>query len=190
MPILVKTADEGRFTLLNKAGEELFGFSRDLMIGKTPQDIYGPERAAYVLALDKEVLHSDKAVVSLDHFIPTSDRGTRHVTSKKVTIRGSDGKPEYLLSVIDDVTEKREAERRIAHMAHYDLLTDLPNRAAFNECLNSKLEMAKTSRKRFAVLCMDLDGFKEVNDVYGHAVGDLLLRSVADRLPTAFLSPG
>jgi diguanylate cyclase (GGDEF)-like protein/PAS domain S-box-containing protein len=182
MPILVKTAKDSRFMLLNKAGEELFGFNRDHVIGKTPHEVYGETRANYVLALDREALLSDKPVISLDHKIPTSERGIRMVTSKKVSIKGSDGQPEYLLSVIDDVTERREAERQIVHMAHNDLLTDLPNRAAFNECLSATLKLAEADGRTFAIMCMDLDNFKEVNDVYGHAVGDLLLRHVADRL--------
>jgi diguanylate cyclase (GGDEF)-like protein/PAS domain S-box-containing protein len=182
MPILVKTAKDSRFMLLNKAGEDLFGFSRDYIIGKIPHEVYDETRANSVLALDKEALHSDKPIVALDHFIPTSKRGVRIVTSKKVAIKGSNGKPEYLLSVIDDVTERREAERRISHMALNDLLTDLPNRAAFNERLSTTLKEAGADRRSFAIMCMDLDNFKEVNDVYGHAVGDLLLRQVAGRL--------
>jgi diguanylate cyclase (GGDEF)-like protein len=82
----------------------------------------------------------------------------------------------------EDVTEWMEAEQRIAHMAHSDSLTDLPNRAAFNECLASWLRLAQAKGGSLAVLCMDLDRFKQVNDVYGHTVGDLLLCRVADRL--------
>lgn len=182
MPILVKTAKDSRFMLLNKAGEDLFGVNRDHLIGKTPHEVYEEKRANYVLALDSEVLRSDKPVVTLDHVISTPERGDRTVTSKKVAIKGSDGRPEYLLSVIDDVTERREAERRISHMALNDLLTDLPNRAAFNNRINATLEEASANSRSFAIMCMDLDNFKEVNDVYGHAIGDRLLRQVADRL--------
>lgn len=182
MPILVKTANDSRFILLNKAGEELFGFNRDHIIGKTPHEVYDNERANSVLALDKKALLSDKPVAVLDHYIPTPKRGVRTVTSKKVAIKGRDGQPEYLLSVLDDVTERREAERRIAYMALNDLLTDLPNRASFAEHLCAVLKAATASKGSFAIMCMDLDNFKEVNDVYGHAIGDLLLRQVADRL--------
>ena len=67
--------------------------------------------------------------------IKHSGNGIRIVTSRKVAIRDDDGKPQYLLSLLEDVTERKRAEQRIAHMAHYDTLTDLPNRAAFNEWL-------------------------------------------------------
>jgi diguanylate cyclase (GGDEF)-like protein/PAS domain S-box-containing protein len=184
MPILVKTAKESRFTLLNRAAEELFGFSRDDIVGKVPQDVYEPAHADYVSAQDRKALLSLEPIIGLDHFIPTAKRGVRVVTSNMVVIRGSDEQPEYLLSVIDDVTDRRETEQRIAHMAHSDSLTDLPNRAAFNERVASTLKLAEAEGKRFAILCMDLDGFKGINDVYGHAVGDSLLCCVADRLRT------
>ncbi len=85
----------------------------------------------------------------------------------------------------EDVTERRRAEKQIAHMAHHDLLTDLPNRAAFIERFAAVLDHAVASGGSFAVLCIDLDRFKEVNDVFGHTVGDGLLREVARLLRTA-----
>ena len=182
MPIVVKTAKEGRFTLLNRAGEGLFGFSRDHIIGKTPHEVYDKKRADRVVAQDKESLLSDQPLVIRDQSIPTSEPGARFVNTTKVTIQGDDGKPEYLLTLMDDVTDRRQAEQRIEHMAHSDSLTDLPNRAAFNECMASTLRLAEAKGRSFAILCMDLDNFKEVNDVYGHTVGDLLLCRVADRL--------
>jgi diguanylate cyclase (GGDEF)-like protein len=86
------------------------------------------------------------------------------------------------VSTHEDVTEQCRAEIRIAYLAHHDVLTDLPNRAAFAEQLATMLETAKTSGENFAVCCIDLDRFKEVNDVFGHAIGDGLLRAVAERL--------
>jgi diguanylate cyclase (GGDEF)-like protein/PAS domain S-box-containing protein len=185
LPILVKTAKENRFTLLNRAGEELFGISRDHIIGKTPQDVYEPARADEILARDKEALLSVEPVATRDHSIPTAKRGDRLVTTKKVAIRGSDGQPEYLLTLFDDVTERREAEQRIVRMAHYDTLTELPNRATFNETLDATINRATTTGEQFAILSIDFDGFKEINDTYGHMVGDGLLREIARRLQVA-----
>jgi diguanylate cyclase (GGDEF)-like protein len=86
------------------------------------------------------------------------------------------------VSTHEDITARRHAEQRIAHMAHHDALTDLPNRAAFTERLASTLERAKEGSDSFALLCIDLDRFKEVNDVFGHSTGDALLLEVSRRL--------
>jgi diguanylate cyclase (GGDEF)-like protein/PAS domain S-box-containing protein len=185
MPILVKTVKDGRFALSNRASEELFGFKHDEVIGKSPHDIHDKALADVIMARDKESLLSDHSILSRDFTVTTSKRGTRTLVSKRAIIKGDDGNPEYYLSVLDDVTERRQSEQRIAHMAHSDSLTDLPNRIAFNERLALTLSTAEAEGKGFAILCIDLDDFKEVNDVYGHTVGDLLLCRVADRLRTA-----
>lgn len=184
MPMVVKTIKDGRFTLINKASLELHGYQREDVIGKTLSDIFPEEHASLIAARDAECLQSGHPTVIGNHLIHTP-KGTRLVTSTKVAIPGNDGTPEYLLTLIEDVTERKQVEKQIAHMAHSDSLTDLPNRAAFNERLNVTLKMAEAEQRSFAILCMDLDGFKGINDIYGHAVGDLLLCQIADRLRAA-----
>jgi diguanylate cyclase (GGDEF)-like protein len=88
------------------------------------------------------------------------------------------------MSLAGAFADKRAAER-IAHMAHHDPLTGLPNRAAFATHFATVLDRSAAARSSFAILCIDLDRFKEINDLFGHSAGDLVLREVSDRLLTA-----
>ena len=97
---------------------------------------------------------------------------------RRVAFDGRDG---YLVAIVD-ITERRKAEARIAHMAHHDGLTNLPNRDFYQDHLRQALERSQPGNKRVAVLCVDLDLFKNVNDSFGHPMGDRLLKLVAERL--------
>src|SRR5665647_1888055 len=192
VPILVKDmpgslddASQCRYSLINRAGEELFGVSRTQMIGKTADEVYPKEQADFVIAEANNTLRSHQPTVIRDHEIHTTGNGTRLVTAKSIAVRGDDGKAQYLLTVLGDMTERRRTEQRIAHMAHYDNLTDLPNRAAFNEYFAATLDRAAKSGEQFAILSLDVDHFKEANDSYGHSVGDALLREAARRMQAA-----
>jgi len=83
------------------------------------------------------------------------------------------------------VTERTRAEERIAYLAYHDTITELPNRPAFTNHFASTVEQSAALGKSFAVLSIDLDRFKEVNDVFGHSIGDALLRQLSARLKAA-----
>jgi predicted signal transduction protein with EAL and GGDEF domain len=85
------------------------------------------------------------------------------------------------VAMIEDITERTRAEEKIAHLAHYDPLTDLPNRALFRERLEQALKAVRPG-EQLSVLYIDIDEFKGVNDALGHAVGDEFLKGVAERL--------
>ena len=175
--LLVKEAKSGRYIFINRAGESFLGASKDEVIGKTTAELHPPERAAIIIARDRAALQSGHLTVDTLTFQSLTGQA-REVISKRIAIRGSDGEQEYLMNVVEDVTERRRNESRIEHLAHHDSLTDLPNRAALKIHLAKALEGASETGDKFAVLCVDLDRFKEVNDLYGHAAGDSVLLEI------------
>jgi diguanylate cyclase (GGDEF)-like protein/PAS domain S-box-containing protein len=183
-PIIVKDISNLRYLLINRAAEIYLGDERATILGKTSAEFMPKVSAEMIDAEDQKLIASGQIAFLDEHTVVTPGNGTRIVTATRLPVKGADGKLQYIISVIQDVTERKRNEQRIAHMAHHDALTDLPNRAAFNECIAATLELAAVSGESFAVLCIDLDRFKAVNDVFGHAVGDALLREASRRLET------
>ena len=181
--IFAKKATDRRYVLANRACEDFWGIPRHKILGRTAWEIYSKDEAERITVRDEELLGSHEPLFDV-HSFTTPGNATRIVNAKRLLVRSKDGKGKYLIGLIEDVTERKRAEERIAYLAYHDMVTDLPNRPAFTERLTSVLDRSAESGKRFAVLSIDLDRFKEVNDVFGHSIGDALLREVSRRLQT------
>jgi len=105
-------------------------------------------------------------------------------------VRDSHGVLSHYIAVITDFSERKRAEAQIEHMARYDFLTGLPNRVVLEEALAQTIERSGVAGQRFALLFVDLDRFKNINDTHGHSAGDQVLRAVANRLQAVVGSDG
>jgi diguanylate cyclase (GGDEF)-like protein/PAS domain S-box-containing protein len=178
--ITVERASDGRYLLANRSAETILNRRREEVAGLTAAEIFNAREAKLITARDEAALKGRRPLTE-EHPISTKD-GLRLFLTRRVTVLGDAGEPQYLIKTHEDVTDRRQTESRMAHMAYHDALTDLPNRAAFLQALTQMIEACTEVEEEFAVLSIDLDGLNEVNDVFGHAVGDKLLIEVAQRM--------
>jgi diguanylate cyclase (GGDEF)-like protein/PAS domain S-box-containing protein len=180
--IVVKDAKTRKFVLVNRAFETMIDLPRNELLDQTLFDIYRTKDAELIDKADSESLQRGIGVNYKEYEVETPMRGLRVHATNRIVIRNAEGDAEYLIAVIEDVTDRRKSEQQIVFMAHHDALTGLANRVAMAQ----KIEEAAARQRRFgepfSVLLLDLDRFKYVNDTLGHSAGDTLLREVATRL--------
>ncbi len=178
--LIVERVSDGQYLLANRSAETILNRRREDATGLTAADIFNPREAKLITARDEAAIKKRGLLVE-EHPISTKD-GLRLFLTRRMTVLDEAGEPQYLIKTHEDVTDRRQTESRMAHMAYHDGLTDLPNRAAFLQALAQMIEACEGTDEEFAVLSLDLDGLKEVNDVFGHAIGDKLLIEVARRI--------
>jgi diguanylate cyclase (GGDEF)-like protein/PAS domain S-box-containing protein len=171
----------GKILWINQAFTYLTGFSEEESIGMTPrllnantqhpanyENLWASILRGEVWRNEMEELHKD---------------GTTFFVRQTITpIFDSEGAISNFITILEDISVEKEAKDRIEHLAHYDALTQLPNRALFRDRLRQALSSAKRANDVVALMFLDLDHFKQVNDRYGHQTGDTLLQHVASRL--------
>lgn len=173
----------GRFLEVNPALARILGWESPLALTEEmvdiPSQLYkNPEDREFLL---KE-LHRSGELNGFEFEARRKDGRIIWVSESSRLARGPAGDPLYIEGVLNDITERKESERALEHRATYDLLTNIPNRFLFFDRLNQLVVRSGRYGREMAVLFVDLDGFKAVNDNHGHLAGDMILREAAERI--------
>lgn len=179
-PVFYKD-ETGRYLGCNAAFETSIGLSRDALIGRTVYDIAPKELADIYFAADKK-LFEHPGTQSYEATVTYADGTPHDVVFYKATFTKGDGNLGGMVGLILDISERKQMEEAIWHEANYDALTGLPNRRLLLDRLNEELKRAQRHPYQLALLFIDLDRFKEINDTLGHNMGDLLLTHAAHRI--------
>jgi diguanylate cyclase (GGDEF)-like protein/PAS domain S-box-containing protein len=182
--VFVKNARDGfRFTLWNRAAEEIFRMPKRAVIGRLNQDVWPAGQAGKILEDDETVAREKRTIDIPVQSIDSERLGAVLLHTIKVPlINPEDGETDYLLGISEDITERKQTESMIWQQANFDALTGLPNRSRFREQLWQEIAGCKRDKSILAILFIDLDRFKEVNDTLGHDKGDILLVEAARRI--------
>lgn len=174
---------EGRFTYVSPSIERLRGYSVEEVLNHSLEEALAPgsleavHEALQHLLMTGEVLQHNWEVEQL------CKDGTTVWTDVIVSVvRDAGGVPLEIVGITRDATNRRRLEHKLQNMAHFDSLTGLPNRTLFFDRLDQGITLARRNREKLGLLFIDLDGFKNANDNYGHEYGDHLLQEVARRL--------
>lgn len=183
IPAAISATDEqGRFLFMNAHQAASLGVDTTGVAGRDCADVLGSGRGARSRALDQFVLRGETANHCFEDEI-TDDAGqSRVLLTTKSPLRNASNQVIGVVTSSLDITDRKAAERHLQHIAHHDALTGLPNRVYLCELLNREITRASRGNRRFALHLIDLDGFKSINDVMGHSVGDTFLTGAAARL--------
>jgi diguanylate cyclase (GGDEF)-like protein/PAS domain S-box-containing protein len=180
-PALIYILDtEGRFVLVNKRFIEFFKVGHDQLIGHDRTLIFPPEIAEQERSSDLEIIHTKRAI-SLEERHAGPD-GLHYYLSERFPLLDEAGIVIGVCVISTDITERKHADEKIQHLAFYDHLTDLPNRLLLLDRLKQALVSSARNSRAGALLFIDLDNFKNLNDTLGHDMGDMLLKQVTQRL--------
>lgn len=168
-----------RFVEVNATACRMLGYGREEMLQLDPAQLFAS--ATHQLEQEYDAIIAGDTAGELKETLLRRRDGTHLLVEVHRHVQRS-GADWIVVGVLRDITERKEAEKRLIQMAHYDALTDLPNRTLFYKNLTRILHRATDRGWSGALLCIDLDHFKNINDTRGHALGDELLRQVSHRL--------
>ena len=172
--------DKLRCRFANKVFTEFFGLAGADIIGKHVREVLGEEVYREIEGHFVQVLQGQAVTYQRTRKLENGE--IRYLEIKLLPHIGDQGKVLGCFAVTTDITEHKLAAERIQLVAHHDSLTGLPNRLLFNDRLNQAVSLAKRDSRQFALLYLDLDRFKPVNDTLGHTAGDEVLQAVAARI--------
>jgi diguanylate cyclase (GGDEF)-like protein/PAS domain S-box-containing protein len=174
-----------RILTVNRKFCEMVGYSAEELQQGSVKRLHHPEDSDADQPLEKQLLAGDIDHFSFEKRYIRKDGSVFWANRAVSLVRDADDKPLYFIRVIEDISARKEAEEELLHLANFDSLTNLPNRAKFHDRLSQLLALARRRKEHLGVMFLDLDQFKQINDALGHDTGDRLLKQVAARLSKA-----
>lgn len=173
---------DGRWLKVNKSLLDMLGYTESEFLQSSFQDITHPADLESDLAYIKNLLMGKINSFQMEKRYYHKDKSIIWVLLSVSLVRDSNGDPIHFVSQIEDITERREARELHFRLAYYDGLTGLPNRRFLSDRMSLAVHQAKRYGRLMAVMYIDVDNFKMVNDIHGHDVGDQLLKYIANKL--------
>jgi diguanylate cyclase (GGDEF)-like protein/PAS domain S-box-containing protein len=185
-PMWIYDTQTLRFLKVNDAAISRYGYTEEQFRVMTLRDIRPPEE---INALEQTIVssaNSESVLISgpWTHILHDGRRIQVEVSSHSIQFEGKTCR----FSLVQDVTERQQLHLQLLHQANHDMLTGLPNRLLLLDRMEQALASASRRQRKAAVICMDIDRFKQINDTYGHNIGDICLRQVAERLKSRLRS--
>jgi len=180
---VISTDLDGNIISWNNGSENLFGFAINEVKAKHISMLYSKKNKSTIQNCIDILMQTGS--YSADVFLVKKSKKIIYATFSLSLLKDNSGVPLNIIAYIHDITQRKQAEDEVhkqktivAHQAHHDSLTDLPNRTLFNDRLKQGIEKSKRNNTKMALLFIDLDHFKEINDSLGHIVGDEILKIV------------
>lgn len=181
-PVALVTLDmKGTVVTWNQQSETIFGWKSDEVVGKCVYDFMVPESDKDQVSETLKTMGTELSTINVENWNLCADGRKILCEWRNAYLENAAGK-QQIISMAMDVTKQRELESRLKHQAHFDHLTGLPNRALFYDRFQQALSRAQRMETELALIFIDLDNFKEVNDSFGHEAGDKVLKTIATRL--------